>query len=112
MVNMSTLKIISKLFSLLIAVTDIYMAYLWSGYEERLFGDTPGLFGDWDYTIAIVGTPILIAIPLICIWFGDSLSAFDQDRQRWCPSSFVKFMGWVLLLMMTVVIIYLYCTMG
>jgi len=109
---MLTLKIISRLFSLLIAATDIYMAYSWSGYEERLLGDTPGLFGDCDYIIAIVGTPILIAIPLICIWFGDSLAAFEQDRQRWCPPSFVKFMGWVLLLMLTLVILSLYHTMG
>lgn len=100
--NRNIFELVSRLLSLFIAGIDFYVAYWWYlSDRESLRG--PPLFAH-PQTLVAVGLIAVLAVLLAFVWFGDSLAEFEHSRQRWCPASLVKFMGWVLLVIFSILI--------
>ena len=100
---MSFFGILLKIFSLLIAGFVVFFAI----YYFPQWGPE----GDWlDKTgNSIESVLMLIAwlvVSLGCIWFGDSISEWVELHKDWGPTWFIKLIGWVLLLIPAIGIIY------
>jgi len=79
----------ARIISLIIACIYIIMAFF--------VGET----GFWIYVLGY------LILPLACIWFGDEMGGYTGFWRgiplRQTPGGFIRFMGWVLLLLPTVI---------
>ena len=103
-------NVMVKLFSLLIAVLDGYVIYLFHHYEKAHRFGTMLPVEDWEIFV----TDVLMAIGIIgfglkFIWFGESISeSLEQPSERlpygdWAPTWLIKFIGWIILIIPAVI---------
>ena len=86
---MNIFKIISRLLAVIVAGIELIMIYSRSQpFVSK--GSVP--------PIGVTG-PLVIAGPLILIWFADSLAEREEERGSWCPPALITFAGWIFLLL-------------
>ena len=88
---MNIFKIISRLLAVIVAGIEVIAVYL----RDDAFS-TESI----PYIPAAVTGPLIIAGPLILIWFSDSLAEREEERGSWCPSPLIQFAGWIFFLLL------------
>lgn len=104
-------KILSRLVSLILGGIDIYAVCSWY----------PGFYNSWHasegrstgsyYIVLILIQLVFVAVPLLCLWFGQYFADVEWGDQRWriphwdrqmslfpCSVSLLRFSAWILLL--------------
>jgi len=103
-------RMISRVISLAVAAFNFSAVFSWyPSFYRSLNSDAGASKG--EYYVGMVIIQAFLAIPLVCIWFGDYLADLEWGDQRWriphwgrqsslfpCPSLLLKFIAWILLL--------------
>jgi len=103
---MRLFKIIPRILSLFIAGVNAYAIYFLHQYEKAHRFGIPLWGEEGELLTSIAGAVILIGLPLICIWFGEYMSEFADQRAEWAPMVLIKFAGWVFLLIPAILFIW------
>lgn len=109
--KMNVCTILSRLISLILGGIDFYVVCSWyPGFYNSGHASEGGSTGAY-YIVLILIQFLLVAVPLLCIWFGKYFADLEWGDQRWriphwdrqmslfpCSVSLLRFSAWILLL--------------